>query len=203
MGDLSSIISYVPNGTSEPIIDVFDVYDKTILNPRNAVQGPEEYIDKDLSLIHLHFIKAADAVSMSLCWCHAAMDALGCAQIVIAWEEELNGVKINTTYGDPDPEKLFDFTNYVSLTPGWTIPGWIRPTFLEMVRFAVLYVYELYTLPRADGSIYIPKALINHWRKIAEEELHEGEWVSRHDLVEAWVFMVCTVPRNVLREVYH
>ena len=187
---MSSVITYVPNGSTEPVIDVFEEFNKITINPRNSVSGPEEYIDKSLSLIHLHFIKAADATLISLCWCHAAMDAVACGQIVIAWQEELNNVKTNTAYEDGDPENLFDFTNDVSLTPGWTVPGWIRPSQLEKVRFGLFYVYEMYTLPRVHGSIYLPESLINHWRKTAEKELTSGDWVSRNDLVGAWVFKV-------------
>ncbi|CZR60865.1 uncharacterized protein PAC_10761 [Phialocephala subalpina] len=186
--DLSSVISYVPNGAPEPVIHVFQTFDKTTLNPRGAIRGVEEYIEKDLPLLHLHVIKASDATFISLCWGHAAMDAVGAGQIVSAWEQELNNIKVDTVFEDRDPRELFDFTNDVSLPPGWTLPGWIRPSFWEFVRFAVWIVYDLWAFPQVHGSIYIPEALITHWIKIAEEKLSEDEWVSRNDLVEAWIF---------------
>lgn len=188
--DLDSVIQYVPNGTLEPVIRVFETFDKTTLSPRAAIRGVEEYIEKDLPLLHLHIITAEDATFVSLCWSHAVMDAVGAGQLVIAWEEELNNTKVDIVYEDSDPKKLFDFTNEVCLPPGWSLPGWIRPSFWEFVRFAVWIVYELWAFPQAHGSIYIPNTLINHWKKTAEHELSQDEWVSRNDLVEAWIFKV-------------
>lgn len=188
--DLSSVIQYVPNGTPEPAIRLFENFDKTTLNPQSAIRGVEEYIKKDLPLLHLHIVKAIDATFVSLCWSHAVMDAVGTGQIVMAWEEELNRTKPNTNFEDFDPKKLFNFTNDVSLAPGWTLPGWIRPSFWELVRFAAWILYEFWAFPQVHGSIYIPEAMINHWKRNAEEELPKDNWVSQNNLVEAWIFKV-------------
>lgn len=118
------------------------------------------------------------------------MDAAGCAQLVTAWEEELNETSTDTVYDDHDPEKIFDFTKDIPLSPGFPIPGWIRPTMLDYARFMPSYLYDLCMNPAVDGEIFIPSALVNHWKREAERELPEGEWVSRNDLVEAWVFKV-------------
>lgn len=122
------------------------------------------------------------------------MDAAGCAQLVSAWNEELNGARTDIVYDDPDPEKTFDFTKDIPLSPGFPLPGWIRPTMWDYAKIMPGYLYDLYTDPAVDGEIYIPSALINHWKKEAEKELREEEWVSRNDLVEAWAFKVrsCT-----------
>lgn len=82
--DLNTLIQYVPNGTLEPVIRIFEPFDKTILNPRSSIREVEEYIEKGLPLLHLHIITAADATFISLCWSHAAMDAVGAGQLVIA-----------------------------------------------------------------------------------------------------------------------
>lgn len=56
------------------------------------------------------------------------------------------------------------------------------------MRFAVWVLYELWAFPQFHGSIYIPEALINYWKRTADEEIDEDELVSRNDLTEAWIF---------------
>lgn len=188
-GNLNLSIRYVANETLDAVIDVLETFDPALLNPRTSVKGVEEYISKDLPLLHLHFLKAADATLMSLSWSHAVMDALGCAQIIEAWEEELGEVAV-TPCENPSPETLFDFTNNVTIPPGWSPPGWVQVSNWEIAKVFASYFYELYRLPRFQGSVFVPNALVNHWRKTAAEELPEDEWVSRNDLVTAWIFKV-------------
>jgi hypothetical protein len=88
-GNLNTVIRYVADGTLDPIVDVLEAFDPTLLNPSTSVKGVDDYISKDLPLLHLHFRKAVDAILVSLSWSHAVMDTLGCAQIIKAWEEEL------------------------------------------------------------------------------------------------------------------
>ncbi|KFY30704.1 hypothetical protein V493_01728 [Pseudogymnoascus sp. VKM F-4281 (FW-2241)] len=186
---LSSVISYIPNGTLEPTVDITGIFDRELLNPRSVAKGVEDYIQNDLPLLHLHFIKAADATMASLSWSHAAMDASGCAQLVLAWEEELSGAVTKSKIPhDPDMAKLFDFTEKVTLDPDWSPPGWIQPSMFDYAKLLGWYTYLKYACPHAEGSIFIPKGLVQHWKSESEKELADGEWVSSNDLIVAWVF---------------
>ncbi|PGH11996.1 hypothetical protein AJ80_06894 [Polytolypa hystricis UAMH7299] len=184
--NLDSVVSHIPSGTLDPVVDIMSACDPKVLNPRTAISTIGEYINKALPLFHLHFVLAADATLISVSWGHVAMDGLGCGHIVTAWEEELNGLPAAAIYDDPDPATLFDFTNDIYVDPKWTRPGWIRLTTWDFAKFFAFYLYESYWYPRVDGQIFITKALVDHWQKNAKKELPANEWVSRNDLVLAW-----------------
>lgn len=116
------------------------------------------------------------------------MDALACGQIVTAWEQELVSPKSSIQYADSDPSTVFDFTEKVTLEEGWRPSGWLRINNWQMLKVGVPYFYERYNYPLIHGSVFIPSAIIARWISAASAELPKGQWVSRNDLVTAWVF---------------
>jgi hypothetical protein len=116
------------------------------------------------------------------------MDAMGCAQIITAWEQELSKPNSSETFPDCDPCTIFDFTEEVTLEDGWLPAGWIAPSIFEVIASVGGFALEMYKYPRIHGSIYIPSSIVERWVKIAAKELEKGDWVSRNDLVTAWIF---------------
>ena len=87
---MSETVPYIPSGSTKPCVDLESNFDPNILNPRNnGIGGVQGYISAGLPQLHFHFIRATDATLISLSQSHVLMDALGLAEIIHAWEEEL------------------------------------------------------------------------------------------------------------------
>lgn len=117
------------------------------------------------------------------------MDALAAGELVKAWEFVFSASSPVPFYPDIDPSTLFQFTNNITVEPGWRQPGWITYTPLQLCKVLVPYLYESWRFPLLHGSIFIPSSLLSKWVREAKAEFTEkDEWVSRNDLVTAWIF---------------
>lgn len=179
---------WTPNRSEDGLIITWNEYESVLLNPRTAVKSVREYVQYQLPLLHLHFISATDATLVSLSWSHAVMDAVACAQLVAAWKQEILVPESSELYVDTDPTRIFDFTNGIDVPAGWHPLGWL-PVFSWQALWTLCWKFlECYHNPLLDGSIYIPSAMVMHWRKIAVAEMQHQDFVSSNDLVSAWVF---------------
>ncbi|CZT46820.1 uncharacterized protein RSE6_07317 [Rhynchosporium secalis] len=188
---LDTITAWTPNDSEHGLVEVHDIYDSMPLNPRTAINDIQKYIQNKLPLLHLHFAFASDAILVSLSWSHAVMDAVSCAQLVAAWEQEIQHPDSCDLCSDTDPSRIFDFTEDIEIPSEWHPQGWLPLTIWSfwpaLQGFAWTFI-ERYRHPLLDGSIYIPSVMMRRWRKLAAAELENRDFVSSNDLVSAWVF---------------
>jgi hypothetical protein len=191
-------------------VDLESNFDLNILNPRNnGIGGVQGYIAAGLPPLHLHFIRAADTTLISLSWSHVLMDALGVAEIVHAWEEDLSDEAMESnshdTLGetnvdceskdqkavlDTKPDEMFSFTKDIELDPSWAPPFWIKLDIVRVMTILWGMLSNWYWYPSEYGCLYIPGHVIESWKRDAEKELEKGSWVSTTDLVSAWMCKV-------------
>lgn len=117
------------------------------------------------------------------------MDAVAAGQIVSAWEDELSGHASNAP-SVHQPEDTYAFTKDIKLEEGWLPPQWFTPGMLDFAKLAWGAVTDLISYPNAQGSLYIPKRIVEAWENRARKELGDGKFVSRVDLTTAWIFKV-------------
>ncbi|CZT10794.1 hypothetical protein WAI453_011119 [Rhynchosporium graminicola] len=188
---LDTITAWTPNDSEHGLVEVHDIYDSMPLNPRTAINDIQKYLQNKLPLLHLHFAFASDAILVSLSWSHAVMDAVSCAQLVAAWEQEIQHPDSCDLCSDTDPSRIFDFTEDIEIPSEWHPQGWLPLTIWSfwpaLQGFAWTFI-ERYRHPLLDGSIYIPSVMMRRWRKLAAAELENRDFVSSNDLVSAWVF---------------
>ena len=122
------------------------------------------------------------------------MDAAGAGKLVEAWQQELSHEEAvhlpKAPAQEPTNQDISRFLDELDIDAFWTPPHSFKYTIWGLLQFGIRATLDEYRYHPYFCSIYIPASIVKDWKAAAETELGTDQWVTRNDLVCAWIYKV-------------
>lgn len=166
----------------------------------------KDFLVPGTPLLHVHFALYDDTTLIGVTTSHLAFDAHGLKLVLAGWAASTRGclssVVASTASFSPlsFEEKVKRAYSDITLSKNQPRRGWHALGLLASIHFVVLYIWAL-LVDRKERSVFIriPSSWIDRQKFAAMLELgsrHGGEFVSRNDIICAWLLKMTHAHRT-------